>query len=133
VEQHIGRARLRADRLSIPDFHDFENAVSSLPPEPPPASTPSHVSFDVRWASDGARTKVNDPVYGFEGDFVTGETTISFTARNDNSDVFFRSDPGAQTTVGPPGVGRERNGVFYGKRQHQRDGDGPGGGEDSNN
>ena len=113
VDQHKGRARLRADKLKIPDFHDFANAVSSLPPGPPPESTPSRVSFDVRWAGGGERTRLHDATYGFEGDFVTGEATISFTARNDGSDTVFRSDPGDQSTVGPPGVGRERNGVFF--------------------
>ena len=108
MNAHRGRARYRMDNFKIPDYHDFGNAVS-----PNPATTPARVSFEVSWLGGGERTTLDDPVYGFKGDFVTGEATISFRARNDHSDLEFRSDPDGQTTVGPPGVGRERNGVFY--------------------
>lgn len=97
------------ERLRIPDFYNFGNAVS-----PSPASTPSRVSFDVRWAGGGGRSHIRDETYGFVGDFVTGEATISFTARNDGSKLVFRSDPdGQDTTDRPAAVGRERNGVFF--------------------
>jgi hypothetical protein len=44
--------------------------------------------------------------------YVTGNATISFTATDDTTGITYTSDPGAQTNVGDPGVGHERNGVF---------------------
>jgi hypothetical protein len=113
LQQNKGTARLRVADLGVSDFGDFLNAVSSLPPEPPPNSRPSHVSFEVLWHGGGETSSIRDTDYGFTGDFVTGDATISFRARNDGSDVEFRSDPDDQSTAGPPGVGRERNGVFF--------------------
>jgi hypothetical protein len=67
----------------------------------------------VRWQGGGDRTTIRDADYGYRGEFVTGPATIRFAARNDGTDIVFRSDPDGQSTVGPPGVGRERNGVFF--------------------
>ena len=113
VQQKSGTARLRAAGLRVGDYGDFGNAVSSLPPGPPPENKPSVVSFDVLWHGGGDRSSIRDADYTFMGDFVTGEATIAFRASNIGSDVEFRSDPDGQSTVGPPGVGRERNGVFF--------------------
>lgn len=113
VQQHKGTARLRAVDLRVGDYGDFGNAVSSLPPAPPPDSTPSRVSFDVLWHGGGGASAIRDTDYRFKGEFVTGDATISFRAQNDGSDIVFRSDPGNQSTAGPPGVGREQNGVFF--------------------
>jgi hypothetical protein len=111
--QHRGSARLRAVDLRVGDFGDFSNAVSSQPPGPPPHSTPSRVSFEVLWHGGGEASTIRDPDYGFQGQFVTGAATISFRAQNENSHTEFRSDPDDQSTAGPPGVGREQNGVFF--------------------
>lgn len=94
--------------LALPDYHDFFNAIS-----PNPASVPSHASFEVVWAGGGARQKVRDATFDFGGDYVTGPATISFSVWNDNSATRYRSDAAGQTTAGPPGVGHERNGVFF--------------------
>ena len=107
-----GRARLRAVDLRVGDFGDFVNAVSSLRPNTSEC-TPSRVSFEVLWHGGGGASAIRDTDYGFEGDFVTGDATISFRAQNNGSDIVFRSDPDNQSTAGPPGVGREQNGVFF--------------------
>src|SRR5262249_14254070 len=108
VDPGSGRARLRADNVPVGDYHDGNNAVTGGP------FIPSHVSFDVRWSGDGDRKKVRDDEFGFTGHYVTGTTTISFTASNDGVDVIYSSDPSVdQTNVGSPGVGHERNGVFF--------------------
>ena len=113
VQQKRGTARFRTTNLAISDYHDFGNAVSSLPPGPAPPSTPSVVSFDVVWHGGGDTTSIRDDDYRFAGAFTTGEATIAFRARNLGSSVEYRSDPNGQSTAGPPGVGRERNGVFF--------------------
>ena len=91
------------------DYHDFFNAVFGGGPTP----LPSRVSFDVRWAGDGARQKIRDSTFGFVGDYVPSTASISFVAMDDHGGVIYRSDPGGQTNVGQRAVGTERNGVFF--------------------
>jgi hypothetical protein len=43
---------------------------------------------------------------------MTGPVTINFSVSDDGGTVI-TSDPDGQTNVGPPGVGHERNGVFF--------------------
>jgi hypothetical protein len=110
VDPGRGRARLHADNVAVTDYHDFINAVFGGGPPP----IPSRVSFDVRWSGDGDRHKVRDDDFHFTGHYVTGATTVSFSASHDSGGVIYSSDPrAAQTNVGPPGVGHERNGVFF--------------------
>jgi hypothetical protein len=105
-----GRARLRARAMAIPDFHDFLNSIS---PRPDPRPRPSHVTFDVEWHGGGARRTVRDRVFDFGGHFVDGPANIRFTAADDHEPVVYTSVAEGQTTV-YAGVGRERNGVFFG-------------------
>jgi len=108
VDPNTGTARFRMQNVAVPDFHDFFNAIS-----PFPSTLPGHVSFDVRWSGGGEPTQISDPVFGFEGVYVGGDATILFRASDDTRrGVIFTSNPG-QTTVSA-GVGRERNGVFFG-------------------
>ena len=65
------------------------------------------------WHGGGDSSAIRNTTYGFEGEYTTGEATITFRARNLGSNVVYYSDPNGQTTVGPPGVGREQNGVFF--------------------
>jgi hypothetical protein len=103
-----GRARFRLDGLALNDYHDFFTAIGPNPPD-----VPSHVSFEVTWHGGGVHQHITDPDYDFTGIFVGGDATISFTAWNDGTGVLYSSDAGEQTTVGTPGVGHERNGVFF--------------------
>ena len=110
-----GAAIMRGKSVKVNDFHDFFNAIGfgDIPP------LPARVDYEVRWHGGGERVHVDDPVFGFAGDYVTGPATIAFTARNDHGDVVFRSDPGGQYNpdtdvggAGSPAVGTQRNGVF---------------------
>jgi hypothetical protein len=105
-----GEARLRVQALKIQDYHDILNSIGLVQG---PAPLPSRVSFDVRWAGHGAPVDLHDPVFGFTGHYVTGPATISFTARNNNSNVVYTSDATGQTNPGLPAVGTEQNGVFF--------------------
>ena len=109
VDPGSGQARLHADNVPVPDYHDFFNAVFGG------GATPvrSHVSFDVRWPGKGGRQEIRDETFGFTGHYVTSATTISFTASNNGSAVIYTADRLGQYNVGSPGVGRERNGVFF--------------------
>ena len=102
-----GTGRLRARSLAVPDFADFANALSLNP-----TSTPSHVSFDVRWTPAAPATIIRDATFGFAGTFVPGDASIDFTVRNDGSGTIYRSDRADQHTISG-GVGRERNGIFF--------------------
>ena len=109
MDGHVrtGRARFHRRHLTVPDFHDFLNAVS-----PSPASQPGHVSFDVHWRGDPHDKQwIRDRTFGFEGEFVPCEVTIDFRVKDDHSDVVYTSVGHGQTTVGGA-IGFERNGVF---------------------
>jgi hypothetical protein len=119
ADPHAGRARMHAEELDVPDYHDFLNAVS-----PHPKRKPGRASFDVRWAGGGDRTNVRDKTFGFRGAYVGGDATIQFAVMDvkggDNGQggegrkvgVVYTSDPDGQKTASA-GVGRERNGVFF--------------------
>lgn len=102
--------------MRVPDYHDFLNAVLHNGPKP----VPSVVSFDVRWHGRGQHQKLRDRKFGFEGNYITGPTTVTFTAKQHGSAVVYRSVPSGQYNptvkqmgAGSPAVGRERNGVFF--------------------
>ena len=105
--QGTGVAQYHLRGFAIPDFGDFGNAVS-----PSPTSVPAHVTFDVIWAGGGGRSKVRDSTFDFTGHYVTGPATISFSVSDDGGPVI-TSDAAGQSNPGPPGVGKERNGVFF--------------------
>jgi len=108
VDPESGSARFIGRNVPVPDFHDFFNAVAGG------SSIPSHVDFDVTWTGAGDPQHVADTTFGFVGDYVPAQATITFTARQDGSDVVYRNDPdvSAQSSPAPPVVGSERNGVF---------------------
>jgi len=66
----------------------------------------------VQWHGGGDRQQVRDTTYRFAGSFVDGPATISFTAKNDDSDVVYRSEAHGQKLL-YAGTGSERNGVFF--------------------
>ena len=70
------------------------------------------MSFDVRWQGGDDRQEIRDAKFGFAGTFVSGPASISFTARNDDSSVVYRSVSGGQHAL-YAGAGTERNGVFF--------------------
>jgi hypothetical protein len=111
VDPGSGQARLHADTVPVTDFHNLFIAVGLS--QPPPSPLPSHVSFDVRWSGNGTRQEIRDETFGFTGHYVNSNATISFTASNDGGDVIYSSDAAGQYNVGQPGVGHERNGVFF--------------------
>jgi hypothetical protein len=115
VDPVAGRARMRGEHVAVGDYHDFFSAIS-----PNPSSIPSHVSFDVRWAGGGERQRIRDGDFKFAGTYITGPTSISFTASNDHMGVVYTSDPDGQFNptvdqlgAGLPAVGFERNGRFF--------------------
>jgi len=111
VDPGKGQARLRAAGFPVSDFGDFGNAVGGGP------STPSVVSFDVRWWGNGERRRIRDELFGFVGEFVSGPATITFSAAHAvTGAVLYESDPDGQNNEGlsgMPAVGHERNGVFF--------------------
>jgi len=104
-----GSGRFRMTNVSVPDYGNFFNAVS---PHPKPPPKPSRVSFDVRWHGGDDPEQIRDAKFGFMGTFVDGKGTISFTAKNDGSNVVYRSLPTGQKTL-YAGAGMERNGAFF--------------------
>ena len=108
IDPETGSARFRGRNVPVPDFHDFFNAVASG------ESVPSHVDFDVTWTGTGDPQHIVDATFGFVGDYVPAQATITFTASQDGSGVVYRNDSNvsAQSSPAPPVVGSERNGRF---------------------
>jgi hypothetical protein len=102
--------------VQVTDYHDFLNAVLGGGPKP----VASLVSFDVRWHGHGHHRTLRDKKFGFEGKYITGPTTVTFTARQHGSNVVYRSVRAGQYNptvkqmgAGSPALGQERNGVFF--------------------
>ena len=115
-DTNTGRARFHAHNARVTDYHDFLNAVLGGGPKP----LASVVSFDVRWHGHGHHRRLRDKKFGFEGKYITGPTTVTFTAKQHGSNVVYRSVPTGQYNptvkqmgAGSPAVGHERNGVFF--------------------
>jgi hypothetical protein len=106
LDSASGKARFHMENVSMPDFHDFFSAI-----QPSPPSVPGTVSFDVAWTGGGDHSRIRDVTFDYAGEFISGAATIDFRASVGGST--FASDPQGQVTAGPPGVGRERNGVFF--------------------
>lgn len=70
------------------------------------------MSFDILWHGNGDPQQLRDAKYGFSGTFISGDATISFSAKNNGSPVVYRSQPGGQKAL-YAGTGTERNGVFF--------------------
>ena len=115
-DTNTGRARFHAHNVRVTDYHDFLNAVLGGGPKP----VASLVSFDVRWHGHGHHRRLRDKKFDFEGKYITGPTTVTFTAKQHGSNVVYRSVPTSQYNptvkqmgAGSPAVGHERNGVFF--------------------
>lgn len=115
-DTNTGQARFHANDVRVTDYHDFLNAVLGGGPKP----VSSLVSFDVRWHGHGRHRSLRDKRFGFEGKYITGPTSVSFTAKQRGSNVVYHSvstgqynPPVEQMGAGSPALGRERNGVFF--------------------
>ena len=116
VDLEDGRASLRVEDLTIPDFHDLANnltnglGLGSIPPIAPVRAT---VSFDVEWSGVISRAKVVNEAQNFSGDFIKTGSTIKWSSEQDG--FFFDSeDPNPARNIGAV-IGRESNGVFFGQ------------------
>jgi len=112
IDPAAGTARFVGRNVPVPDWHDFINAVSGG------SSIPSRVDFEVRWTKAGEPVQLSSPKDGgfdFAAEYTPAKATITFTAKNDNSDVVYMSDPDLSSQVNPvtPVVGTEQNGVFH--------------------
>ena len=115
-----GRASLRVEDLTIPDFHDLANNLTNgqglstiKPPIPPIAPVRATVSFDVEWSGVISRAKVVNETQNFSGDFIQTGSTIKWSSEQDG--FFFDSEePNPARNIGAV-IGRESNGVFFGQ------------------
>jgi hypothetical protein len=95
--------------MQMLDFFDIPNAIFRFED---PVSIPAVVSFDITWSGPIAdRMSVNDPVEGFEGQFVLNQATMTWSAETEDG-FRFVSDA-SPTTSAFAMLGRERNGVFF--------------------
>jgi len=111
IDPASGSARFIGRNLPVPDFHDFGNSVSGGP------SVPSRVDFEVTWTKAGSPVALSSPddEFDFAASYTPATATITFTAKNDHSDVVYSSDSdlSSQTNAVTAVVGTEQNGVFH--------------------
>jgi hypothetical protein len=114
VQFGAGKASMRATDLQVRDFFSIPNSLFRFLS---PASVAATCSFDIEWKGPVTdRSKVNDPVVGFEGDFVSDQATMTWSASR--ADGFrFQSDPHNTTSVFAE-LGKMKNGVFF---SHDKD------------
>ena len=63
------------------------------------------------WQGGGERLNVRDETFGFAGEYVGSDATISFSVANDGGPTY-TSVAAGQSMVGSA-VGHERNGVYF--------------------
>ena len=90
------------------DFGSLDNALGGGP------GAPATVSFEVRWSGVNNRVNIKDPVAGFSGEYVRGQAQMAWTASV--GCYHFRSDPIETSSSDFATLGRERNGVFFARR-----------------
>jgi hypothetical protein len=71
------------------------------------------VSFDVEWSGEISRAKVVNEMQNFSGDFIETGSTIKWSSEQ-NGFFFDSEDPNPARNIGAI-IGREGNGVFFGK------------------
>ena len=118
VNLESARASFHIADLAIPDFHDLANNLTNghgliNPPIPPIAPVPATVSFDVEWSGEISRAKVVNEMQNFSGDFIETGSTIKWSSEQ-NGFFFDSEDPNPARNIGAI-IGREGNGVFFGK------------------
>jgi hypothetical protein len=118
IDLEEGTASLRVEDLAIPDFHDLANNLTGghgfvSPPIPPIAPVQATVSFDVEWSGVISRAKVVNDMQNFSGDFIKTGSTIKWSSEQ-NGFFFDSEDPNPARNIGAV-IGREGNGVFFGK------------------
>jgi hypothetical protein len=107
VQMGAGKASMKATDLAVLDYFTIPNALFRF--QPP---IPATCSFDIDWSGPVTdRSRVDDPVVGFGGDFVLSQATMSWSATR--SDGFrFVTDP-SPTTSAFAQLGQMQNGVFF--------------------
>ena len=101
--------------MHMPDFHDFENAVTGNGDTP----TPAVVSFTVRWTASGEVSHFDNAAQHYRADMWTAanenasvSAQMEWTAR---SGIYeYTSAPLAESTTDFAQIGTESNGSFYG-------------------
>ena len=110
IDLDDGRAEFSLDLFETVDFHDFLNNLLHGD------SVPVVVSFNIEWRGKLRQFEVQDATNGFEGAFVeTGAAMEWFASEEDFS---LASAPSNTSTRVAAILGRERNGIFFGKDEH---------------
>jgi hypothetical protein len=110
IQMGAGKGSMKGSDLSAPDFFSIPNALFRFLS---PVSIPATCSFDIRWHGPVTdRSRVEDPVVGFSGEFVLSQATMTWSAAR--ADGFrFESNP-ADTVSAFAQLGQMHNGVFFG-------------------
>jgi len=103
VNPGIASAIYQAQKLPMPDFHDFVNAVTGGP------SVPGVVSFRVEWEPSRDRHHYRYAPNRWEGTFV--QTNATCTWSGSTAETSFSTDTNDPTIFAE--VGHEKSGVFF--------------------
>jgi len=112
-----GKAEMRVDNLSIPDYGTKRNALG---PNWQTAFDPAMVSFDVVWSGPiTRRVSVLNGTQGnqYAGNYVENQVTVTWSGTNLATGFTFTANPGTLATSSFDGgfaeLGHERNGTFF--------------------
>ncbi len=110
IDLDSGTAEYALHLFKTLDFHDFANDL-----EHGPAETAT-ISFNVRWSGKKRSFTLQDAATGFRGDFIDTSATMEWSVAEE--DRAFVSDE-AETSFSVSAVlGREQNGVFFNRDEH---------------
>ena len=100
--------------VGLRDYGKLANAIG-LPNHPgrPGRGKPSTASWDLRFGGVISRKSASDPVLRFAGDYI--ETGAHLDWSMSEHGFSFRSNPNGQNVLAAF-IGRERNGVFFDRR-----------------
>jgi hypothetical protein len=107
VDPIAGTGSYRVTDLPAKDYTFLLNALGGGP------SSPSTVSFDMRWSGPTKQVKSTDSSNRYALDGAETGCTITWSAKRGDSGFSFTSDPASGNTT-YAAVYRERNGVFFG-------------------
>ena len=110
VDLDAGTARYHMDNVAMNNYGTLANALAGGGDFGIPGpSTPSTVSWDLRWSGPTARGTSSDATIGFTLDYQNTDAHLDWSMSS--STFNFVTDPGGQTAL-VAFIGHERNGSF---------------------
>ena len=110
IDLESGTAEYALNLLQTLDFHDLANDLEHGP------SQTATISFHVRWSGKKRTFELADAATGFRGEFIDTSATMEWSAAEAHR--AFVSDEAETSSSVSAVLGREQNGIFFGRDEH---------------